>query len=112
MGKYRKTENSDLLGEGTAFQLAVGREGMFPGLRERSGASGLGTWESGGAPWDLKGELQEAGGGPQELMGGGEGGWFWEMGNCVCVCVCVLLTGNSPSIKVTILWAFLGACQW
>ena len=38
-----------------------------------------------GAPWDLKGELQEAGGGPQELMGGGEGGRFWEMGNCVCV---------------------------
>ena len=42
-----------------------------------------------GAPWDLKGELQEAGGGPQELMGGGEGGRFWDMGNCVYVCVCV-----------------------
>ena len=69
VGKYRKTENPDLLGEKTAFQLAVGREECSQGLRRAVGALAPRAWESGGAPWDLKGELQEAGGGPQKRMG-------------------------------------------
>ena len=85
VGKYRKTENSDLLGEGTAFQLAVGREGMFPGSRERSGASGLGAWESGVHPGIWRVNCRRLGVDPrnwwEEEREDGSGKW-------VTVCVC------------------------
>ena len=88
-GKIRENRKLRLAGRGNSVSVGCWKRRNVPrvagaqwGLRTR----GMGVR---GAPWDLKGELQEAGGGPQELMGGGEGGRFWDMGNCVYVCVCV-----------------------
>ena len=84
-GKIQENRRLRLAGRGNSVSVGSWKRRNVP--RVEGAQWGLRTGGMGvrGAPWDLKGELQEAGGGPQELMGGEEGGRFWEMGTCVCV---------------------------